>query len=94
MTPVPCRGKSGNSAWAAVFYTPAMRIDPDCCKNVIIRGCIIETGDDAVVVKTTKPMAEKYGGCENVVIHGCVMHSRDSALKIGTETHGTIRNIV
>ena len=69
-------------------------IDPDCCKNVIIRGCIIETGDDAVVVKTTKPMAEKYGGCENVVIHGCVMHSRDSALKIGTETHGTIRNIV
>ena len=69
-------------------------IDPDCCKNVVIRGCIIEAGDDAVVVKATGPMHEKYGDCENIVIQGCTMHSRDSALKIGTETWGNIRNII
>ena len=69
-------------------------IDPDCCKDVLITGCIVETGDDAIVVKSTKPMAEKYGSCENIVISNCILSSRDSALKIGTETHGDIRNVL
>lgn len=69
-------------------------IDPDCCQNVVIRGCIVESGDDSIVVKATKPMYEKYGDCENIVIQGCILHSRDSALKIGTETHGSIRNVI
>ncbi|MDO5291803.1 MAG: glycosyl hydrolase family 28 protein [bacterium] len=69
-------------------------IDPDCCKDVIITGCIVKTGDDAIVVKSTKPMAEKYGSCENIVISNCILYSHDSALKIGTETHGDIRNVI
>ena len=69
-------------------------IDPDCCQDVVISGCIVHTGDDAVVLKSTAPMARRYGPCENVTISGCVLHSRDSALKIGTETHGAIRNVV
>ena len=69
-------------------------IDPDSCQDVVISDCFIETGDDAIVVKTTKPITEKYGPCENILIRGCVLASRDSALKIGTETHGDIRNIV
>ncbi len=69
-------------------------IDPDCCKDVLIDHCIVETGDDAIVVKATKPMAERYGACENIIINDCILHSHDSALKIGTETHGDIRNLV
>ncbi len=69
-------------------------IDPDCCRDVVISGCQIETGDDAIVLKSTAPMAERYGPCENITITGCVLHSRDSALKIGTETHGVIRRVV
>jgi len=68
-------------------------IDPDCCKNVIIRGCIIRAGDDSIVLKTTLPMAKKYGDCSNVVISDCVMHSHSSALKIGTETHADIHHV-
>ena len=69
-------------------------IDPDCCQDVVISNCIVETGDDAIVLKSTAPMAKRYGNCENVTISGCVLHSRDSALKIGTETHGTIRRVI
>lgn len=69
-------------------------IDPDCCQNVVIQNCLIESGDDSIVVKTTKSMHEKYGDCENIMIKGCVLHSRDSALKIGTETWGNIRRII
>ena len=69
-------------------------IDPDCCQDVVISNCLVETGDDAIVLKSTAPMARRYGPCENVTITGCILHSRDSALKIGTETHGTIRRVV
>lgn len=69
-------------------------IDPDCCRDVVISGCVIHTGDDAIVVKTTRNMAALYGACERIIITGCVLHSRDSALKIGTETHAPIRDIL
>ena len=69
-------------------------IDPDCCRNVVISNCLVETGDDAIVLKATRPVAAKYGNCENITISGCVLHSRDSALKIGTETWGDIRNVI
>ena len=69
-------------------------IDPDTCKDVVITNCIIETGDDAIVVKNTAPMAKKYGACENILISNCIMHSHDSALKIGTETSNAIRNVI
>lgn len=69
-------------------------IDPDTCRDVVISNCIIKTGDDAIVVKNSAPMAKKYGSCENIVIRGCVLNSHDSALKIGTETCEAIRHIV
>ncbi len=69
-------------------------IDPDCCKDVVINDCLVETGDDAIVVKTTQLMTKKYGASENIVISNCVLTSRDSGVKIGTETHGDIRNII
>lgn len=69
-------------------------IDPDGCQNVVISNCIIECGDDTIVLKATKPIWEKYGDCENVTINNCILHSRDSALKIGTESYGNVRNVV
>ena len=69
-------------------------IDPDACQNVVIRGCIVESGDDSIVLKATKPIWKKYGNCENIVISDCILHSRDSALKMGTETYGDIRNVI
>lgn len=69
-------------------------IDPDCCKDVIITDCIVKGGDDSIVIKSTKPMTAKYGGSENIVIANCVLTARSCAVKIGTETHGYIRNIL
>ena len=54
---------------------------------------MIVAGDDPIVIKTTKPMAEKYGSCENIVVNNCIMRTKSAGLKIGTETWGDIRNI-
>ena len=69
-------------------------IDPDTCQDVVISNCIIKSGDDAIVVKNSVPMAKKYGCCENIVIKGCVLYSHDSALKVGTETGCGIRHVM
>lgn len=69
-------------------------IDPDTCQDVVISNCIVKSGDDAIVVKNSVPMAKKYGSCENIVIKGCVLYSHDSALKIGTETGEGIRHVI
>lgn len=69
-------------------------IDPDTCQDVVITNCIVQAGDDAIVVKNSAPMAKKYGACENIVISNCVLYSHDSALKVGTETCHAIRHVV
>jgi hypothetical protein len=68
-------------------------IDPDHCRNVIIRNCNITCGDDAIVIKTTRQI-ENYGPSENIKVYDCILTTQDSGLKIGTETTSDIHNIV
>ena len=69
-------------------------IDPDCCKNVIIRGCRIKSGDDCIVIKTTGPMYRKYGESRDILVSGCILTTSCTAVKIGTETCGDIHNVL
>jgi hypothetical protein len=63
-------------------------IDPDGCRNVVISDCLIKTGDDCIVIKSTEG-----DPCENLTITNCILSSSHAALKIGTEAIGDIRNI-
>ena len=64
-------------------------IDVDSCSDVEISFCNIDSGDDAVCLKSTLPIP-----CKNVFIHDCELNSLAAAFKIGTETYGDIRKIV
>lgn len=68
-------------------------IDIDGCKDVIVSDCRIETGDDAIVLKSTLSKG-KSQPCENVVVTNCILTSTSTALKIGTETHSDFRHIL
>lgn len=68
-------------------------IDVDGCRDVLISDCVIKTGDDAIVLKSTLTKG-RYENCENVNVTNCVLASTSSALKIGTETFGDFQNIV
>ena len=68
-------------------------IDIDCCRDVLIRNSFLQTGDDALCVKSTREAAARYGICENIRMERCATFSNSAALKIGTETFGDIRNI-
>lgn len=64
-------------------------IDIDSCQRVVITGCNIDSGDDAIVLKSTSDRL-----CKDVVVTGCVLRSTCNALKMGTESNGGFQNIV
>jgi len=64
-------------------------INIDSCRRVIISDCNIESGDDAIVLKSTSARI-----CRDVVVSNCILSSRCNALKMGTESNGGFKNIV
>lgn len=68
-------------------------IDPDHCQDVEIRHCRITSGDDAIVIKTTRQTGA-YGPSANITVRDCVLETQDAGLKIGTETTSDIHDIL
>ncbi len=63
-------------------------MDIDGCKNVVISGCLGDTDDDGITLKSTSPRIT-----ENVTITNCVLSSHCNAFKFGTESTGGFKNI-
>jgi polygalacturonase len=71
-------------------------IDVDSCRDVRIANCDIDTGDDAIAIKSGRGMeAVRIGRpTENVLVEDCTLGSSIfGCLSIGSETSGGIRNI-
>ncbi len=68
-------------------------IDPDCCRNVRITDCRIESRDDAVVIKTSLALGRRLD-TERVTVSGCHLVTLHNGLKLGTESSGDFRAIV
>lgn len=66
-------------------------IDPDHSKNVRIRNCYIESGDDCVCPKTRREY-EEYGPSENITVSNCIFKSSSCSVKLGSENMDAIRN--
>ncbi len=60
------------------------------CRFVAISDSHINSGDDAICIKSFSP--DKV--CSKITISNCNLSSNTSGLKIGTETAGTIEDIV
>jgi polygalacturonase len=70
-------------------------IGPDHCQDVKIRRCHITSGDDCIVIKSTRQTnGFDYGPCANITVSDCVLQTQDSGLKIGTETTSDIHDIL
>lgn len=63
-------------------------IDVDSSCNVSIKDCIIDSGDDAICLKSTynKP-------CRNIKVSGCTITTNWAGFKVGTESVGDYENI-
>ena len=57
-------------------------LDLDGCENVLIENCDIDSGDDAICLKSSK------NPCRNVVVRNCKVSSNTAPLKFGTSSRG------
>lgn len=62
-------------------------LDLDGCTDVLIENCDMNSGDDAVCLKSTK------NPCRNFVVRNCRLASNTAPLKFGTSSRGGFINI-
>lgn len=67
-------------------------LDIDGCSNVMVSNCKINTGDDALCLKTTR-QGGKTMPCREITVTNCILTSSSAALKLGTESHADFENI-
>lgn len=69
--------------------------DPECCRNVLIKNCYFDTGDDCIALKSGRNQDGRRVGrpIENVVIQGCTMRDGHGGVVIGSEVSGGARYI-
>lgn len=67
-------------------------IDIDCCKNVTVSDCVIDTGDDGITLRANGKTLKGRKDCENVTVTNCTIASYgDYGIRIGVGS-GRIKN--
>lgn len=69
--------------------------DPESSKNVLIKDCYFNTGDDCIAIKSGRNADGRRINVpsENIVIQGCTMADGHGGVVIGSEITGGARNI-
>jgi len=70
-------------------------VDPESCKNVLIKNCFFDTGDDCIAIKSGRDEDGRTIGkpAENHIIENCEMKDGHGGVVIGSEISGGARNI-
>jgi polygalacturonase len=68
-------------------------IDITASRNVFVSNCNIETGDDAICLKSENPYGDVLP-TKNITITNCVIATSCNSFKLGTASHGAFENIV
>lgn len=71
-------------------------IDPDCCTDVNILGCVFDVGDDCIAIKSgTLELAKKYGkSCSHLRISNNLMKQGHGGVVFGSESSGGITDVI
>jgi Glycosyl hydrolases family 28 len=68
-------------------------IDPTGCQDVVISDCIIDTGDDAICLKSESLNGTPTRLSKNIVVTNCILTGCCNGFKFGTPTYGGFENI-
>lgn len=69
--------------------------DPEYSKNVIIKNCTFNTGDDCIAIKSGRDADGRRVAMksENIVVQNCKMIDGHGGVVIGSEISGGVRNV-
>ncbi len=63
-------------------------LDFDCCRDVAVHGCIIDSDDDCLCLQNSYDQP-----CENIMVSDCRLTSRCNPIRIGLLSTADIRNV-
>ncbi|UUN30728.1 glycoside hydrolase family 28 protein [Streptomyces sp. FIT100] len=71
-------------------------IDPECCRDVVIRRCDIYAGDDCIAIKSGREADGRRVNVpsENILIEDCDLRHRYGAITLGSDMTGGVRGVV
>ena len=69
--------------------------DLESCKNVLIKNCFFNTGDDCIAIKSGRNEDGRRINIpsENIIIQGCTMVNGHGGVVIGSEISGGVKNV-
>ena len=69
--------------------------NPESCKNVLIKDCYFDTGDDCIAIKSGRNADGRRVNVpsENIIIQNCTMKDGHGGVVIGSEISGSCRNV-
>jgi polygalacturonase len=69
--------------------------DPDSCRDVLIEGCVFDTGDDCIAIKSGRNRDGRRVAMptENLIVRNCEMRDGHGGVTIGSEMSGGVRNV-
>jgi polygalacturonase len=68
-------------------------IDPSMCRNVTIRRCLVDVGDDNVAVKSGKPHPNRQFASDTLLVEDCTF-KHGHGMSIGSELVGGVKDVV
>jgi polygalacturonase len=68
-------------------------IDLNGCQNVLISNCLVDTGDDAICVKSESVYGSEPRLNKNIVVTNCTLTTCCNGFKLGTGSEGGFENI-
>jgi polygalacturonase len=67
--------------------------DPESCDTVLVDGCLFNTGDDCIAIKSGKNRDVGSGPTRNMVIQNCIMNSGHGGVTLGSEMAAGIEHV-
>ncbi len=70
-------------------------VDVESCKNVLIKDCSFDVGDDAICMKSGKNEDGRKRGIadENIIVDGCTVYHGHGGFVVGSEMSGGVKNV-
>jgi len=95
LNPVLCKNVTIDAVTFASIGPNSDGCDPESCKNVVIKNCFFDTGDDCIAIKSGRNADGRRLNIpsENILISNCKMRNGHGGVVIGSEISGGVRNV-
>lgn len=95
MHPVLCQGVLIEGVSVISHGPNSDGCDPESCRDVVIRDCYFDTGDDCIALKSGRNQDGRRIGVpiERVVVQNCLMKDGHGGIVVGSEVSGGARQI-